>query len=71
MIKISKKAAFIIMIIMCIIFVISLTEINWELIKEGENVFKEINPSITYLVLTILYFMFYMKRVKEEKEEVK
>jgi len=69
MIKISKKAAFIIMIIMCVIFVISLKEINWQRIKEGKDIFKEINPSITYFILTVLYFMFYIKRIKKGRKE--
>ena len=69
MIKISKKASFVIMIVMCMIFVLSLREINWKTIQEGKDIFKEINPSITYFILTILYFMFYAQRLKEEKDK--
>ncbi len=67
MIKISKKAAFIFMIIMCMIFVISFREINWDNIKEGKAIFKEISSSIAPFILTIIFFIFYMKRIKEEK----
>ena len=68
MIKISKKVAFVIMIIMCVIFVLSLREINWITIQERKDIFKEINPSITYFILIILYFMFYIQRLKEENK---
>lgn len=69
MIKISKKVAFILMIIMCIILVISLREINWDNIKEGKSIYKEISDSIAPLLLTILFFIFYMERLKEEKNK--
>ena len=69
MIKISKKAAFIIMIIMCVIFVISLREINWQMIKDGKDIFKEINPSIAPFLLIIISLIFYMQRLKEEQDK--
>jgi len=67
MIKISKKAAFIFMIIMCMILVIYLREINWDNLKSGKDVFREIKPSIAAFIVTIIFFVLYMKRLKEEQ----
>ena len=69
MIKISKKVTFILMIVTCMILVIYLREINWDNLKEGKNVFKEINPSIAPFLLTIIFFVSYMKKLKEEKSK--
>lgn len=69
MIKISKKVAFIVMIIMSILFVISLRSINWENLKEGKDIFKEINSSVAPFLLIIIYFIYYMKRLKEERKD--
>ncbi len=68
MIKISKKITFILLLIMCIIFIISLREVNWDLVKKGEEVFKEINPPITYFIVTLTFFLLYIQKLKKESK---
>jgi len=57
------------MLIVCVIFILSLREVNWSLVQKGENVFKEINPSITYFIVTFVFFIFYIQKIKEEKRK--
>ena len=66
MIKISKKVTFILMIIMCIVFVLTLREINWSNLKAGKNIFKEISASIAPFLLIIVFFISYIERIKEK-----
>ncbi len=68
MIKISKKLTFVILIILCIIFVLSLRDIDWDLVQKNENVFQEINPAIAAFIAALFFFIQYVQKLKEESK---
>ena len=52
---------------MCIFFVVTMREIDWDLIDSGEGVFDEISLPIVNLLMTIYFILYYVKKLKEEK----
>lgn len=65
MIKLSKKTVLFILVVMCIITVLSLREINWEKLLNGEDVYKEISATLAYFLTTVLFFIYHLKNLKE------
>ena len=68
MIKISKKITFIIMVIMCVTFILTLRDIDWSSVQKNENVFQEINPAIAAFIVTFIFFIQYIQKLKEESK---
>ena len=68
MIKLSKKTALFLMIFMCIFFLLTLRNIDWKVIDSGEGVYKEISLPLANLQMTIYFFLYYVKKMKEENK---
>lgn len=65
MIKFSKKTAFYLALIMCIFFVFSIRDVNWDLVNKGENIYRELSFSISFLILTVYFILYYVRKLKE------
>jgi hypothetical protein len=66
MIKLSKKTAFILMVIMSLGLMFSLISVKWENINE--NLIKELKLPFLSLLLTIYYIIYYVRILKEENK---
>lgn len=67
MIKFSKKILFISTIVMTILFVLAIRDVKWELVLKGESIYLELRESIVCLLLIIIFLVYYVNKLKEEK----
>lgn len=64
MIKIPKKIALIIMILMSAGLIISLINVNWS----NKDLIEELDLPILLLLLSIYYIIYYIRILKNEKK---
>lgn len=65
--KPSKKTSFFIMILTAIMGGVTFSYINWENLDSSLKIYKEVRLPIIFLVLSVYFMIFYIKRIKEEK----
>lgn len=71
MIKLPKKIAFIILVIVTVLLAITINSINFESLNNAENfsqIFKQIKEPLAFLILTIFYLIYYVDVIKKEKK---
>ncbi len=71
MIKLPKKIAFILLIIVTILLAITFTNIDWNIVNNpGSNyeLFKEIREPILFLILVTFYIKYYVRILNNEKK---
>ena len=69
MIKLSKKVAFAILVLVTILLAISVTNINWDIFYSKQDlfaIFREIRESLIFIILAIFYINYYVKVLKSE-----
>lgn len=64
MIKIPKKIALIIMILMSTGLIISLINVNWN----NKDLIEELDLPILLLLLSLYYIIYYVRIIKNEKK---
>lgn len=64
MIKIPKKIALIIMILMSTGLIISLINVNWS----NKDLIEELDLPILLLLLSLYYIIYYVRIIKNEKK---
>lgn len=71
MIKLPKKVAFAIFIIVTVLFADSFSNFNWNIFDTNsdiESIYKEVREPLMFLVLTIFYLHYYVQILKGEKK---
>ncbi|QMU64539.1 MAG: hypothetical protein GKR88_09765 [Flavobacteriaceae bacterium] len=70
MVKFSKKTAFIFFFVCATFSGISLYKIDWETIGVGTwiDTFNKIDGFIVFMILTIFFMLYYVKKIKEENK---
>ena len=69
MIKLSKKVAFAILVLVTILLAISVTNINWDIFYSKQDlfaIFREIRESLIFIILAIFYINYYVKVLKSD-----
>ena len=70
----SKKVLFILMFSMCLLAGLSLSFVNWEAFDAAKGIretYREIDQSVIFFGLSILFMLQYVRKLKEEKKERK
>lgn len=52
---------------MTILFVLAIRDVKWELVLKGESIYLELRESIVCLLLIIIFLVYYVNKLKEEK----
>lgn len=65
--KPSKKILFIMMLASAILCGLSLSLVNWEYVKNGKNLYYELNLPMIFAVLSFLFMIPYVKLIREDK----
>jgi len=71
MIKLPKKIAFILFIIVTVLLAVSFNYVNWNLLESGINFntkFKELREPLIFLILAIFYIKYYVDILNKEKK---
>lgn len=63
----SKKVLFILMLIPAIIGGITLRYVDWSTLENGNGFFKEIQLSAILLILSFIFMVRYVKKLKSEQ----
>jgi hypothetical protein len=72
MIQIPKNIAFVIFILMMILFAFSFSDFNWDIFESKndlESIFKEFREPLMFLLLTIFFLNYYVKTLKNNKSD--
>lgn len=69
MIKISKKIAFAILVVVTILLAVSISNINWNILnneKDFFTIFREIRETIVFILLAIFFIIYYVKTLNKD-----
>lgn len=70
MIKLPKKIAFAMFILVTVLFAISFSNFNWNIFNTNsdiESIYKEVREPLMFLVLTTFFLHYYVQILKGEK----
>lgn len=70
MIKIPKKLAFALFVLMTILLAISFSNFNWQIFDTNEGVksiYKEIREPLLFLILVVYFLNYYIQKLKKEE----
>ena len=70
MIKLPKKIAFMIFIIVTVLLAVSFNYVDWSLLESSNSFsskFKELREPLIFLILAIFYIKYYVDILKKEK----
>ena len=71
MIKLPKRIAFLLFILVTVLLAVSFNYVNWNVFESGNNlktIFKELREPLIFLILAIFYIIYYVDILNKEKK---
>tara|TARA_R110002049_G_C9063801_1_gene554390 strand:- start:141 stop:356 length:216 start_codon:yes stop_codon:yes gene_type:complete len=71
MIKLPKKVAFVLFILVTILLAVSFNYVNWNVFESSNSFstkFIELREPLIFLILAVFYIKYYVDILKEEKK---
>lgn len=74
MFKIPKKVAFVIFVLVTVMFGINFADIDWNVVFGKNNspneIFSEIIGTLTFMFLAVFYAIYYVSALKKDKTNI-